>query len=297
MKKFVVPSSLAALLLVVVVLFWLKSVPNRASTPDVVPKTDILKSVPDPANTPAVPKTDIVVHMPQPNELIKSPLEVKGEARGTWFFEANLRVNLLDANGGIVVATYGTAEGEWMTNDFVPFGSVVEFQPPVTETGILRILNDNPSGLPENERHFDVPVRFEAHAQETTRVKVFFGNERFNRGDSPEFDCRAVYPVQRLIPKTLKVAEAAITELLKGPSETEREGGYYTNIPRGVILQKVFLENGILYVDFNTKLGEGGGSCHMAALDSEITATGRQFSTVKEVKISINGRTEDILQP
>ncbi|PIP22172.1 MAG: hypothetical protein COX38_02115, partial [Candidatus Nealsonbacteria bacterium CG23_combo_of_CG06-09_8_20_14_all_39_25] len=40
-----------------------------------------------------------------------------------------------------------------------------------------------------------------------------------------------------------------------------------------------------------------GGSCKVSAIRAQITQTLKQFPTVDEVVISINGRTEDILQP
>jgi len=40
-----------------------------------------------------------------------------------------------------------------------------------------------------------------------------------------------------------------------------------------------------------------GGSCRVAAISAQIMETLKQFPTVKDVIISINSRTEDILQP
>ncbi|MBU3925210.1 GerMN domain-containing protein, partial [Patescibacteria group bacterium] len=56
--------------------------------------------------------------------------------------------------------------------------------------------------------------------------------------------------------------------------------------------------NGIAKVDFDERLEfQAGGSCRVAAIRAEITETLKQFPTVNNVVISINGRTEDILQP
>ena len=52
------------------------------------------------------------------------------------------------------------------------------------------------------------------------------------------------------------------------------------------------------YVDFDEQLEfQVGGSCRVSAIRAQIIQTIKQFSTVKDVIISINGRTEDILQP
>ena len=53
-----------------------------------------------------------------------------------------------------------------------------------------------------------------------------------------------------------------------------------------------------LLVDFDPQLEfQVGGSCRVAAISSQIRQTLMQFPTVKSVIISIDGRTEDILQP
>ena len=126
-----------------------------------------------------------------------------------------------------------------------------------------------------------------------TRIKVFFSNERMRPIDS----CREVVAAERTIPKTERVALAAIEELLKGPTEAEKQAGYSSNIPAGSRVNSVVITNGEARVDFNATIESGGGSCSMAFRTEQIRQTLLQFPTVKSVKISINGRTEDIFQP
>lgn len=102
----------------------------------------------------------IRVDAPSANALVKSPLTVRGQARGTWYFEASFPVRLLDASGTELAVTPAQAQGDWMTEDFVPFEAVLLFSAPETETGILVLQNDNPSGLPENAKEVRIPVRF-----------------------------------------------------------------------------------------------------------------------------------------
>lgn len=103
----------------------------------------------------------IKVTNPIPNQAIQSPLIIEGEARGTWFFEATFPVKLLDANGNVIAANPAQAQGEWMTEDFVPFKAQIEFEKPATSTGILVLEKDNPSDLPENDAKIEIPVRFD----------------------------------------------------------------------------------------------------------------------------------------
>ena len=49
---------------------------------------------------------------------------------------------------------------------------------------------------------------------------------------------------------------------------------------------------------FNAKIEEGvGGACKVTAIRSQITETLKQFFAVTQVIISVNGKTEGILQP
>lgn len=97
-----------------------------------------------------------------PGSVITSPLQLKGEARGNWFFEASFPLRLLDANGNVVPLEpgYVMATGEWMTTNFVPFNSTHTFVSPATATGTLILQKDNPSGEPQFDDSFSIPVRF-----------------------------------------------------------------------------------------------------------------------------------------
>lgn len=96
------------------------------------------------------------------NGQVTSPLRLTGQARGGWFFEAQFPVELRDANGTILVAAPAKAQGDWMTDGFVAFSVDLVFSQPTTATGNLIIKKDNPSGLPEHDATFRLPVRFAA---------------------------------------------------------------------------------------------------------------------------------------
>lgn len=102
----------------------------------------------------------IKVTKPLPNQVIESPLIIEGEARGTWFFEASFPVKLLDANRNVIASHFAQAQADWMTEDFVVFKAQIEFEKPSTDTGVLVLEKDNPSGLPENDAKIEIPVRF-----------------------------------------------------------------------------------------------------------------------------------------
>ncbi len=129
----------------------------------------------------------------------------------------------------------------------------------------------------------------------TIIVRAFFGNTKFNPG---ALDCSKVYALARTIPPTVAVGRAALEELFKGPTAAERAQGFVSAINSGVKIQKLEVKNDIALADFSAELGTGvGGACQVATIRAQITETLKQFPTVKNVTISINGQSQDILQP
>ncbi|OGY42441.1 MAG: hypothetical protein A2Y67_00150 [Candidatus Buchananbacteria bacterium RBG_13_39_9] len=241
---------------------------------------------------PASENPNVKADFPKPNDELASPAQITGSAR-YWYFEASFPVKLLDENGKEIAAVPAQAQGDWMTDQFVPFKADLEFIVDKDQNGTLILMNDNPSGLPENEQKIEIPVKLKA--TETLVVKVFFGNEKKNPG---AMDCSLVYPVERKIAKTQTIALASLNELIKGPTEEEKNQGYYSNINTWTTVNKVTIKDSAAYADFANSLEDQvGGSCRVAAIASQIRETLKQFPTVKNVVISINGRTEDILQP
>lgn len=115
-----------------------------------------------PATTPAQYEDLIRVDTPLPGAVVSSPLVVRGEARGGWYFEASFPLELRDADGAVLAQGYAQAQGEWMTKEYVPFESIPLTFPaqPKGSVGTLVVHNDNPSGLPENDRSLSIPVKF-----------------------------------------------------------------------------------------------------------------------------------------
>jgi hypothetical protein len=149
----------------------------------------------------------IKVSKPLPDQIIQSPFMVEGEARGTWFFEASFPVKLLDANGNVIASHFAQAQGDWMTEDFVPFKSQLEFENPDTDTGVLILEKDNPSGLPENDAKIEIPVRF--------------GNQsaKIIEDTDPQKGEYFVYSILKSI--DIKNNVIIVEQLINGPNEKE----------------------------------------------------------------------------
>ena len=112
-----------------------------------------------PGDSPVSLEDRIVVEAPQPNQKVESPLLVKGEAQGTWFFEASFPVMLVDEGGSVLAQGLATSSESWMTEDFIPFEVTLEFETEAPE-GVLVLQKDNPSGLAEMDEELRIPVKF-----------------------------------------------------------------------------------------------------------------------------------------
>lgn len=115
-------------------------------------------------------KADLIrLDTPRPNQVITSPLTIRGEARGTWFFEASFPIVLTDWDGRIIAQGIATAKSDpdatdgagWMTSEFVPFEATLTFavdKNAYSNRGALILKKDNPSGLPEHDDALEIPV-------------------------------------------------------------------------------------------------------------------------------------------
>lgn len=235
---------------------------------------------------------DINVSLPKSGQAVQSPLSVEGEARGAWFFEASFPIKILDEAGNVLATSYVQATEDWMTEDFISFKGEISFVSKNRSNGFLVLAKDNPSGLPENDKEIRLPIILEP--TEMVKIKVYFNNSKLD----PEFSCNKVSPVEREIPKVEGIANVAVLELFKGPIESEKNQGFSTSINEGVQIKSLEIKDDVAKIDFNERLEfQVGGSCRVSAIRAQITETLKQFSTIKNVVISINGRTEDILQP
>ena len=127
---------------------------------------------------------------------------------------------------------------------------------------------------------------------DTMQVFVFFQNKKL--ANDPDFlDCGRVFPVARTVERVPGVAHQALQELLLGPTEGERGAGYMSAISQeiGLHINSVILDQGVLTVTFN-RPPFMGGSCALAGVVSQIKTTAKQFSSVKDVTILVDGNEE-----
>lgn len=232
---------------------------------------------------PVVPEM-IRVFSPEQKALVTSPLKIKGEARGTWFFEASFPIFIEDEAGREIGRGIATAQGEWMTEEFVPFTAEIVFERGNSKSGVVVFEKDNPSGLPENADSISVPVLFENTNKR--KVEIFY----YNRKADPDVLCRteAVQAVSREIDVTKSPIRDTLELLISGRiSRDEEDAGIMTDFPiEGLSLKGVNLKEGILFVEFSDPQNKtGGGSCKVSLLRAQIEKTALQFREVREVRI------------
>lgn len=230
-------------------------------------------------------EANITVTAPRSGATVSNPITVTGKAR---VFENTFAYALKDGTGKKLYESYGMTDapdagvfGNYTVKVPVPVGAPRElfvevFEYSAKDGSVTNLVR--------------VPVTLST--QETMKVKAFFGNAALD----PENTCTKVFPVEREVVKTKEVAYLALTELLKGVGAGEK--GYFTSIPKGVRLNSLVIRGSTAYADFDGTLDyQVGGSCRVSAIRAQLTQTLKQFPSVKDVVISIYGRTEDILQP
>jgi germination protein M len=96
--------------------------------------------------------------------------------------------------------------------------------------------------------------------------------------------------------QTVRVATAALQELLAGPTRGERGGSAVTTaIPRGTRLLGIGIESGIATVDLSSQFQAGGGSESLQLRLAQVVYTLTQFPTVKMVRFQLDGTPVDVL--
>lgn len=239
----------------------------------------------------------IKVTSPRASQTVQSPLVVKGEAKGFWFFEASFPIKILDQNDNVLGWGVAQAKADWMTEDFVPFEATIEFEASVAQKGTLVLKRDNPSDLPENDEEFRIPVVLEK-TQPQQQVNLYYYNSGLDQDESGNIMCsrQGLVQVQRKIPLTQTPIQETIKLLLKGElTNNERAQGISTEYPlEGLSLTGVSLKDGVLTLQFNDPNNKtGGGSCRVGILWFQIEATAKQFSGVEFVRFL----PEELFQP
>lgn len=247
-------------------------------------------SAPQPNESCGEKEINITVSNPAAGTAVNLPFKVIGTAR---VFENTVSLKLKDASGAILYEGFTNADSP----DMGQFGAYEKeinylFKKPASQEVTLEVFWDSPKDGSELDA-VSAPIKL--ILGEITTLKIFYNNSNLD----PEFSCNKVFPVERVILKTQTPARAALELLLAGTlGRSESRQGFFSNINPNVQIKGLVIKDGVAKADFDEQLEyQAGGSCRVSAIRAQITETLKQIPGVKNVVISIDGRTEDILQP
>ncbi|MBI3290830.1 GerMN domain-containing protein [Candidatus Falkowbacteria bacterium] len=233
--------------------------------------------------------SNIIVNSPLSNDSIASPVEISGRAR---VFEGTVLFRLKDSfnrvlSRGFTISSLGAPGWGY-------YKGSLEFDNPQTPTGWLEVYSESAEDGSEIDL-ISLPVVFEDF--KSPKIKVFFSNIK----EDPEIlECDKVYPIEREVAPSDNFIAVALEELFKGLTEEDIKAGFVDNLPEAAVKinSLEIIATSTLAVDFDQALQEGvAGSCRVLAIRAQISETLKQFPNISEVVISIEGETEEILQP
>ena len=244
------------------------------------------QATPTPTST---PEKNVTMESPKSGDRLTLPFSITGQART---FESQVSIKVKDAQGNTLFEGFTMAQSP----DIGLFGPykkdiIYLYQKPASQDVFVDSFEYSAKdGSVINL--VSTPVKL--NTDETRTIKVFYSNNNLD----PQISCNKVFPVDRIISKSGSLIENTLKALLGEMNRVDVEKEYDTNINQGTFVKSWSLKDGVARVDFNDILElNAGGSCRVSAIRAQITETLKQFPTVQEVIISIDGKSEDILQP
>lgn len=240
-----------------------------------------------PAGTICDETNSICVDEKYQNTLLASPFTITGTAIA---FEAQFAWRLEDGNGEPIRG--GSAQGASTPEEPIPPFTIREFilSVPKTTTGTLVLFESSAKdGRPIHVLR--IPVRLPQVRMTTKYFSTMYS----------QVDCSEVREETATVVRSTLPVETALRYLLaSGSWVTEGNGTRRaTSIPDGTQLISLKVSGGTATAIFSPELENyGGGSCNVQAIRAQIEQTLKQFSSVKNVVISVEGKTpEETLQP
>ena len=89
---------------------------------------------------------------------VSGKLEIMGAIAGGYFNEGSMPVTILDADKKILKITSATAKSDWTTAAPILFTSALDFTGLPKGPAFIELHNDNPSGMPQNDKSILIPI-------------------------------------------------------------------------------------------------------------------------------------------
>ncbi len=222
--------------------------------------------------------------------LLTSPFIIKGNGSA---FENHINWRLLDGNGQEIEKGFVMAQPqvEYGPGDFTIRAFITSV--PKTEMGTLEALEYSAKdGEPINVAK--VPVRLPS---QTMIVRYFAKPPGGSTTEKFEIACDEVAVHEATVPRGALPVETSLRYLLA--RELWESLDRYSAIPEGTRLISLNVSGGTATAVFSPELENyGGGSCNVEAIRAQIESTLKQFSSVKNVVIAVEGKKpEETLQP
>jgi hypothetical protein len=237
---------------------------------------------PSPSTSMVQPK--ITITSPKANETVDALVTVVGKAN---VFENQFTVRAKDNAGRIVYQANAVMSDAKDAGQYGNYSIKIPIPAGATSPIKIESYSLSPKGDGSYEGYASVLVKLKTTETSSVYAGFLVGN-----------DCTTVQLFPRDIIKTVQFPFMSLAELLKGPTPQEKSLGATTQIPTGVRVNSLSQRSDTMYADFNSTLNQSvAGSCRVQAIRAQITSTLKQFLGVNNVVISIDGKTEGILQP
>jgi len=106
-------------------------------------------------------KADLVSFSILPGQEVSGNVKFTGKLSGGYFFEGgNIVVNVVTLSQQLLEKGTGIPTTDW-TKDPVSFGGTLDFSSLPKGIADIRIMNDNASGLPQNNKDILIPIDIE----------------------------------------------------------------------------------------------------------------------------------------
>jgi spore germination protein GerM len=128
-------------------------------------------------------------------------------------------------------------------------------------------------------------------------VEIYLIALEDNGQSGPQVGCGdSAVPVQVPISPTKEVLKAAIENLLSLKTQSYGQSGLYNALYQSDLhLDGVNIKDGVAIINLSGSL-QIGGECDSPRVEAQINQTALQFATVKDVSVTVNGRTlQDVL--
>ncbi|MBN1585616.1 GerMN domain-containing protein [Candidatus Uhrbacteria bacterium] len=231
---------------------------------------------------------EVIVEVPSESSSVGERFEVSGR----FLDDGRTLVAVLKDSDGRVVSETEAETRPISGSDYGRFRA--ELSRSVSDSGrlVIEIMSRRPDG---NVYGPDAVRVVQSDLPEEFSVEIHLTNGRLD----PFVSCTRTFPVIRDVLSYGRPYRAAVEALLSGPTEAEILDGYSTAIPPDTSLLSLTVDDqGTARADFGPGLNEGmAGSCLVSFVRAQITATLKQFPEIREVVISVEGNSEDILQP